>query len=181
VKGRTTDIGKIADAIVDFDGASGLCGTIGKSGGKTGSDGDGLSVSVVDGDPDQVLALAVALHNVIQGTVIGAPGRRFEAFLEVFGKNGRAMREIVAKIAALGAHLIDGVDGRNAEHAYSERENEFEGGTHKVFIRKTRESKHGVSTSDETKQALWRVSRPANQEGQLNARKPVRDGVARRS
>src|SRR6516165_7837455 len=43
------------------------------------------------------------------------------------------MGEVIAKVAALGAHLIDGVDGRNTEHAYSKGKNEFESGAHKDF------------------------------------------------
>jgi hypothetical protein len=97
-----------------------------------------------------MLALTVALDNVIQGAVVGAAGGRLEAFLKIFGKDRGAMREVIAKIATLGAQLLDGVDGRNAQHADGEGENQFESSTHKFFAYETRTPDHAVSTSGES-------------------------------
>ena len=141
VEGRAANDREIADAPVDLRGAGGLGGASGKSGGKTGGDRDGLPVGVIDGDPNEVLPLTVSLDNVIQGAVVGAAGGRLEAFLKIFGKNRRAMQEVIAKITTFGAHLIDGVHGRNAEHAYGEGEDEFKSCTHKILrlrVAKTR-------------------------------------------
>src|SRR6516225_11758097 len=133
VKGGNVNDREISDTPVDLGGARGLGGPSGKSGGKTGGDRDGFSVGVIDGDTNEVLPLAVSLDNVIQGAVVGAAGGRLEAFLKIFGKNRRAMQEVIAKITTFGAHLIDGVHGRNAEHAYGEGEDEFKSCTHKIL------------------------------------------------
>ena len=84
------------------------------------------------------------------------------------------MGEVIAKVAALGADLIDGVDARNTEHAYSQGKNEFESGAHKDFQSpKAKAKRFDFRTDDE---AL--PERESKKPGQPSARKPPPVGVA---
>ena len=86
------------------------------------------------------------------------------------------MGEVIAQVAALGADLIDGVDGRNTEHAYSKGKNEFESGAHKDFDSqspKAKAKRFNFRTDDEVLPV-----RESKKPGQLSARKPPPDGVA---
>ena len=96
--------------------------------------------------------------------------------MKILSKNGRAMGEVIAKVAALGAYLIDGVDGRNTEHAYSKGKNEFESGAHKDFgsqSPKAKAKRFDFRTDDEALPV-----RESKKPGQPSARKPPPVGAA---
>ena len=86
------------------------------------------------------------------------------------------MGEVIAKVAALGTDLIDGVDGRNAEHADSKGKNEFESGAHKDFglqSPKAKAKRFDFRTDDEALPV-----RESKKPGQPSARKPPPVGAA---
>ncbi len=130
VERKTADIQIVGRTSIEFVGACCEVGTLFEIFGVVGSDCEDFAGAIVNHHAQQVFALRDLGNDALKIFVCRTTRRCLDAFLKSFRQGGSAMREIVAQVAPLGAVLIAGVEKGHQGHTKSERQNQFECGTH---------------------------------------------------
>ena len=117
----------MAGAGIALFGALAYCRPRVKGVGQAGSNRERPAGGIVDSNSEQMFALSISLYSSAQQFVVGPPGG-LKAFLDVFRENGRAPREIIVQVSALGPDLVDAIEHRDAHNAYGQWDDEFERG-----------------------------------------------------
>src|SRR5215469_176912 len=85
---------------------------------------------VVDGNPFEMLAFAIALDQAVQVPIFAAAELTFHAFLQALGQNFCTAREVVAQDAPLVSDLVAGKEQRHAPDAHDQGQDDFQGRAH---------------------------------------------------
>src|SRR2546429_492701 len=92
--------------------------------------GQQMGGGIVDGNSLEMLALAIALDQAVQGPLLAAAQLMLHAFLEALGQNFRTAREVVTQDAALVSYLVAGKEERHAGDAHDQGQDDFQGRAH---------------------------------------------------
>src|ERR1700719_2741638 len=114
VNRRVVDAQELAVTNVAIGSIRGSSGPKLEERSKAGGHREGDAVRVVDGDAFQVFALAEAIYEALQTLVRELLVElRLDRFLEAFGENFRAARDVIAQNAAFGTDLVSGEKQRH--------------------------------------------------------------------